>query len=676
MSQSKNNKTGQSPASGPTYPTYDLPQFLARANAAADAGRIEEATRLLNDDAVELVREMVENDPSRVFVMYALATAFRKTGQMRRAEDWYKKILKGGQDNSAYNELGIICRAQGRLSEAIQYRRKALQAYPDDAGICNNLARDLIQAGEIKEGFDLLRKSVEKAPEHADIRSNLLNHLHHLPDLDPQALFDEHEQWGRIHAPPSLAGASHDNAADPDRRLRVGYISPDFRTHSVAYFFEPLLDGRDRQNVEVYGYGNVAFPDRMTERLKRKFDYYRNVRGLRDEAVARIIEQDRIDILVELAGHSDGNRLLVLARKPSPIQVTYLGYPDTTGIQAVDYRLTDDLADSPQSQQFHTEELVFLPDGFLCYSPADFAPPVASLPAIRKGYITFGSFNNSCKINPLIITLWAQILKANTGSRLLLKFRAGDDRQIRDNYFRRFERLGIPRDRLDICGFKSAVEHLQLYGEVDIALDTYPYNGTTTTCDALWMGVPVISLVGKCHVSRVGLSILTRVGLELFAASTHQEYIARAASLAAKPHALAKIRASMRQRMLAGKLCDADGFARSVEAAYRKMWHRWCKPRSSVLAAGCSQKSRVEGRESRIDKRVSSIENQESRPAFPLKRALLSIDEYAAREGLSRDIVEHCGKLGIVQIRKHKGKTFVVDVPLSPYSYIPDTPMP
>jgi len=297
---------------------------------------------------------------------------------------------------------------------------------------------------------------------------------------------------------------------------------------------------------------------------------------------------------------------------------------------------------------------------------------VASLPALQKGYITFGSFNNSCKINLLIITLWAQILKAQPGSRLLLKFRAGDDRQVRDNYFRRFERLGIPRDRVDIYGFKPAVEHLQLYGEVDIALDTYPYNGTTTTCDALYMGVPVISLVGKCHVSRVGLSILTRVGLGFFAALTHQEYIDRASALAAKPHALAKIRASMRQRMLAGKLCDAKGFAHRVEAAYRKMWHRWCQARSSVLAAGCSQKSRFESRESAIRCPAESIENRESRPSFQLKKSLLSIDKYAAREGLSRDIIEHCGKLGIVLIRKYKGKTFVVDLPLSPYSYVPE----
>jgi predicted O-linked N-acetylglucosamine transferase (SPINDLY family) len=571
--------TNQSPASEPAHPEHDLPQFLVRANAAAQAGRIEEAIGLLNDDAVGVIRQIVEKDPSRMFVMYALATVFRKTGQLDRAEQWYKKILKHGPDDSAYNELGIICKAQGRLSEAIQYRRKALKKYPDDAGICNNLARDLLQAGEIQEGFDLLQKSVQKAPDHPDIRSNFLNHLHHLPDLDPRVIFDEHKQWGRLHAKPALAALSHNNDADPDRRLRVGYISPDFRIHSVAYFFEPLLDAHNHLAIEVYGYGNVAFPDQMTQRLERKFDRYRNIRGLGDETVASIIEQDQLDILVDLAGHSDGNRLLVLARKPAPIQVTYLGYPDTTGMQAVDYRLADSLADLPQSQKFHTEKLIFLSQGFLCYRPADFAPPVAPLPALRKGYITFGSFNNSCKVNPTIMALWAQILKANGDSRLLLKFRAGDDKGVRDNYFRQFERLGIPRDRVNICGFKPAVEHLQLYGQVDIALDTYPYNGTTTTCDALWMGVPVISLVGQCHVSRVGLSILSRVGLEFFAASAPEEYVARAVALAAKPNALAEIRDSMRQRMLSGKLCDAKGFARSVEEAYRKMWHRWCRYR-------------------------------------------------------------------------------------------------
>ena len=196
---------GQSPPSKPAHPEHDLPQFLVRANAAAQAGRMDEAIGLLDDDAVEVIEKIVEKDPSRVFVMYALAAVFRKTGQPQRAEVWYKKILKQGPDNAAYNELAIICKAQGRLSEAIQYRRKALQAYPHDAGLCNNLARDLLQAGEIQEGFDLLQKSVEMAPDHPDIRSNFLNHLHHLPDSDRRMIFDEHKQWGRLHAPPQVS---------------------------------------------------------------------------------------------------------------------------------------------------------------------------------------------------------------------------------------------------------------------------------------------------------------------------------------------------------------------------------------------------------------------------------------------------------------------------------------
>jgi protein O-GlcNAc transferase len=586
MSRTESKKIGQSPNSKPTPPKQLLPQFLIRANAAVEAGRIDEAIHLLNDGVIEGVDEIIEKDPDRFFVMYALASLFHKTGQLHKAEDWYKKILKRGPNASAYNELGSICRAKGHLSAAIQYRRKAMEAYPGDAGICNNLARDLIQSGQTQEGFELLRKSVEKAPKHADIRSNFLNHLHYMPELDPHMLFNEHKRWGRIHAPATLVRESHKNVVDCDRRIRVGYISPDFCIHSVAYFFEPLLDGHDREAVDVCGYGNVAFPDQMTKRLKSKFDHYLNIRGLNDETVAHMIEQDQVDILVDLAGHSRGNRLLVLARKPAPIQVTYLGYPDTTGMEAVDYRFTDGLGDLPQSQQFHTEELVFLPDGFLCYRPADFAPPVASPPNIRKGYITFGSFNNSCKVNSSIISLWAQILKVNKDSRLLLKFKAADDQQVKDNYLSQFERLGIPRERVDICGFKPVIEHLQLYGEVDIVLDSYPYNGTTTTCDALWMGAPVISLVGECHVSRVGLSILSRLGLEFFAARTPEEYVAKATALAASPRAIAKIRASMRQRMLASKLCDAKGFAQSVEAAYRKMWHRWCQCRGENVPSG------------------------------------------------------------------------------------------
>ena len=348
--------------------------------------------------------------------------------------------------------------------------------------------------------------------------------------------------------------------------------------HSVAYFFEPLLDGHNHDVVEVYGYGNVRMPGGVTERLKQNFDHYRNIRGLDDETVVDMIQRDKIDILVELSGHTTDNRLLVMAHKPAPIQVSYLGSPDTTGMESIDYRFTDALADAPESQEFYTEELFFLPDGFLCYKPADFAPPVAPLPALRKDYITFGSFNSSSEVHPHIIELWAKILKANRNSRILLKFATSIESQMNRDYFSQFEELGIDSSRVAICGRKSIDEHLRLHGEVDIALDTYPCNGFTTTCETLWMGVPVISLVGKCHVSRVGLSILSSIGLDLFATLTPGEYVAKATALAMNPAALAKIRASMRQRMKDSALCNAKGFAQKVEAAYRKMWHRWLEP--------------------------------------------------------------------------------------------------
>ncbi|HEC04157.1 MAG TPA: hypothetical protein ENI81_11545, partial [Phycisphaerales bacterium] len=368
----------------------------------------------------------------------------------------------------------------------------------------------------------------------------------------------------------------HDNTIDPDRRLRIGYISPDFCGHSVSYFFEPILEAHDAEAVEVYGYGDVSCPDQVTEELKVKFGHYRNICGLRDQEVAKMIEQDKIDILVDLAGHTSGNRLGVMARKPAPVQVTYLGFPDTTGMGQIDYRLTDETADPPDAQRFHTEKLVFLPGGFLCYKPPGFAPPVNSLPAIEKGCFTFGSFNNNCKIQPDMMRLWAEILKRRESSRLLLKFGGGDDPAVRDHYLREFESFGISRERVDICGRKPTIEHFRMYGRVDMALDTYPYNGTTTTCEAMWMGVPTLSLAGKAHASRVGLSILSRMGLGDFATSTPAEYVEKAVAFSGELDNLAKIRASLRSMMFNSPLCDKKRFTKSLEAAYRAMWRQWC----------------------------------------------------------------------------------------------------
>ncbi|MBW7988496.1 MAG: tetratricopeptide repeat protein [Planctomycetes bacterium] len=556
-------------------PTGALPQSLIEANEAVASGRIEEATRLLNDKVEQAVLEIIAQDPLRTDIMLALGMLFKQTKKIYKAKDLFEKILQQEPHPLVYNELAYICRCMGHLSDAIKYQIKAVEADPNNAELLANLARMLIAAGNAQEGINLFRKAVEIEPANAAMHSNFLFNLHYLPNLDPQMLFAEHERWGRIHAPVSLGQVSHSNVPDPDRRLRIGYISPDFCSHPVAYFFEPLLDGHDPKVVEVFGYGNVRMPGEITERLKQKFDHYRNIRGLDDSTVVDMIQRDKIDILVELTGHTTDNRLLMMAHKPAPIQVTYLGSPDTTGMEAIDYRFTDALANPPESQKFNTEELVFLPDGFLCYKPSDSAPPVSSLPASRNDFITFGSFNSRSEIHPHIIKLWARILRANRDSRILLKFGVSTDRRMNRHYFSQFEQRGISSSRVAICGWKPMDEHLGLYGQADIALDTFPSNGFTTTCEALWMGVPVISQVGQCHASRIGLSILNTVGLGFLAAFTPDEYVAKATALAANTQALAKLRSSMRPLMKDSALCDANRFARKAEAAYRKMWHRW-----------------------------------------------------------------------------------------------------
>ena len=555
-----------------------IPEILTSAQAAVKEGQIAEAKSLLNDQAIETICQMVDKDSSRKDLILIFAALLWKIGQEEKAEQCYKKVLEWGPNAVAYDRLGCLCQYTGRMTEAIKYQSKAVETEPDRPEPLANLARALLETGQTQGGIELLRKAVEKMPQNPQVYSNLLFRLHYLPDLDPEVLFSEHTRWGQIHAQPKLAKTSHSNCLDPDRKLRIGYISPDFRRNSVAYFFESLLDGHNHEAVETYGYANVEFQDQFTQRFREKFDHYQNIRELDDVSLAALIEQDKIDILIDLAGHTGDNRLTAMAYKPAPIQVTYLGYPDTTGMDAIDYRLTDALAEPPGAQKFYTEELVFLLDGFLCYRPPDFAPTVAPLPADKKGYITFGSFNNSCKINPVIAELWAEILKACGNSHLLLKLKGGGEPEIKGRYAGYFEQFGIGSERLDICGWKSPPEHLQLYSQVDIALDTYPYNGTTTTCEALWMGVPVVSLIGsKHHASRVGLSILSRVGLEFFAASSPPEYVAKAIALAENRHSLAQIRSSMRARIAASGLCHAKAFTRQVEAAYRKMWRRWCQ---------------------------------------------------------------------------------------------------
>jgi predicted O-linked N-acetylglucosamine transferase (SPINDLY family) len=346
----------------------------------------------------------------------------------------------------------------------------------------------------------------------------------------------------------------------------------------VARFLLPLLANHDHQAVEVFAYAQVPVPDEMTQRLRSQTDAWRSLVGLSDDQAAELIRQDRIDILVDLAMHTSGNRLLVFARKPAPVQVTYLAYAGSSGLNTMDYRLSDPYLDPPGGDESaYIEQTIRLPDTYWCYRPV-VDLPLQPPPSVEKGFVTFGCLNNFCKMNEALLGLWAQALRAVPHSRLLLHAHEGSHRQRVLEYL---QREGIERSRVNFAGKMPTEAYFGLYQSIDIALDTYPYGGGTTTCDALWMGVPVVSLAGKTAVSRAGLSILSNIGLPELVASTSEQYVSVAVELANDLRRLQESRSTLRQRMEVSPLMDATNFARGIETAYRRMWRAWCASHTS-----------------------------------------------------------------------------------------------
>jgi predicted O-linked N-acetylglucosamine transferase (SPINDLY family) len=356
-------------------------------------------------------------------------------------------------------------------------------------------------------------------------------------------------------------------------RVRIGYLSYDYRQHPIAHFIDPVLRYHDRTGFEVFCYHTDPRADAITARLKGWVEHWRSVPAVTDDELEQVLRDDQLDILVELSGHSDGNRLRVLARRVAPVQVTYLGYPNTTGLASIDYRITDALADPPgESDEFNCEKLVRLPEGFLCYSAPDAGAPSRIPPLRRKGHISFGSFNNFPKITPACIALWARVLASVPDSTLFIKTHGLDDPGLRTLLLERLTRAGIRTGRVSVAGpTRSHREHMEAYSEVDIALDTFPYHGTTTTLDALWMGVPVITLAGDRHAARVGASILSVLGLADFVARTPDEYAAAAVRLSGDAERLEDLGRALRQRLASSPLTDGRGFTANLEAAYLKM---------------------------------------------------------------------------------------------------------
>ncbi len=538
------------------------------------------------DEAAACYQRALRLKPDYALAHNNLGNVFKDQGELDEAAACYQRALQLKPDYAlAHYNLGLVCQDRGNLDEAVACYRQALRRDPAYAIAYNNLGNALKDQGNLDEAVASFRRAVELEPDDHTAYSNLLYTLVFCPGYDARAILEEHRLWSRRFAEPlARLIEPHSNNCSSHRRLRVGYVSPDFRDHAQSFFTAPLLSAHDHENFEIYCYADVARPDEITARLGSLADVWRNIAGLADEQVARLVRQDRIDILVDLTMHMAGNRLLVFARKPAPVQVSWLAYPGTSGLSTVDYRLTDPYIDPPGLHDHdYSEESIRLPDSFWCYDPLAGEPAVSTLPAVESGFITFGCLNNFCKVNDSVLKLWAQVLKAVDGSRLLLLAPGGS---VRRRTLDLLEREGVGRDRVTFVARQPRPQYLELYHRIDIGLDTFPYNGHTTSLDALWLGVPVVTFVGPTPVARAGLSLLANLGLSALVAETRDQFVSIAVALAGDVSRLCELRATLRDRLQASPLMDAPRFARMVEAAYREMWRRWCKKQAPVGVGG------------------------------------------------------------------------------------------
>ena len=542
----------------------NLGTVLKAAGRLADARDAYERALVLNPDYAEAHSNY--------------GNALLDLGRIQEAVESHRRALVLNPDYAvAHNNLGSALKRQGEYEAAAASFETALKLMPAYSDALSNLGEVLRESGDAGAAIDYYRRALDADGARPGIHSNLLYALNCVPEFDRGAHYAEHRRWAELHTRP--ATVSHGNDPNPERRIRIGYVSPDFRRHSVTYFIEPVLAAHDPGVVEVFCYASSNLRDEVSDRLRSMAHGWRDIHALGDGEAAKRIGADGIDILVDLSGHTMNGRLALFAQRPAPVQVTYLGYPNTTGLDAMDYRLTDARADPEgDGKAFHTEALVRLLDGFLCYRPPDDTPPVAPP---GDGPVTFISCNNLAKVTPPVVAAWAELLARLPDSRLLLKAKALGDAGTRRRMAESFARLGVAEGRIDMMGWVETGSHLDVYGGVDIGLDTFPYNGTTTTCEALWMGVPVVTLSGDRHAGRVGTSLLAQVGLGELVAPSTAAYVETALNLAADRQALGRLRGSLRSMIADGGLTDGKAFTAELEAAYRKMWRDWCGRRTA-----------------------------------------------------------------------------------------------
>ena len=563
--------------------------------AAAALSLLEEALAAapgdgaLHNSRAFVLQALGREDEARTACRSALAVApdlldaclnLAMLGAVEEAEAWARRIVARQPDAEAWRVCGRLgttlleCR---RYGQAVAWLHRALRLRPAEARLWERLGLALRHLMRFREAEAAYREALRLAPDFAAAHSALLSMLGYHVLVGPRRLLEEHQDWDRRHGggEARLRTFSHGPRRDGER-LRIGYVSPDFYRHAVSSFMEPLLEYHDRARVEVYCYAEVPRPDEITRRLRARADVWRSTVGLDDEAVARMIHADGIDVLVDLAGHShaDRSRIRVFTYKPAPVQVTYLGYFSTTGLRAMDYWIVDEVTVPPDSVELAVEQIYRLPRCCVSYRPPVEAPPVAPRPAGSP--LTFGCFNDVTKIGDEALRCWGRILQALPAARLVLKAGQLADPGVRAAVTARLAAHGVAAGRLSLLPpTPGQAEHMACYGQVDIALDTAPRTGVTTTADALWMGVPVITLAGARFIERLGASLLHSVGLESCIASDADDYVARALALAEDAGERRRLRETLRARLAASSLCDGRGLARALESAYQEMWAAW-----------------------------------------------------------------------------------------------------
>lgn len=563
------------------------------------------------DRAVVAYDTAIRIQPGVARLHYNLGNALNELGRLDDALAAYHAAIRIGPDFAeAHSNLGNLLKRMGRLDDAIAAHETAIGIRPDYAEACSNLGNALGAAGRLDDAIAAYDAAIRIRPHFANAYSNLGNALTDIGRLDdavaahdtairirPDFAEAHSNRLMGLHYHPGvgidviLAGtrqyaerfetcltpASFANPADPDRRLRIGYVSGDFGSHPVGHFLSPVLAFHDRMAVEVFCYANGTYPGEVARRLRDVADHWRNLAGLSDTAAAELVTSDGIDILVDLSGHTGLNRLPMFARRPAPVQATWLGYWGTTGLSRMDFILSDATTIPPGSEAGYTERVLRLPNCRFCYKAPDHAPlPAPSPPCLRNGHVTFGSFNNLAKVGPEMVRLWADVLRATPGSRLLLKWKSLADAGMRRRLAEAFEAAGIAPARLELRGASLHRAMLDEYGDVDIALDPCPFSGGLTSCEALWMGVPVVTLPGPEAQSRQTSSFLHAIGYTDWVATSRDDYIRIAVALAADHRNLDRLRHDLRRCMAASPLCDGAAFTRGLEAAYRSMWRSWC----------------------------------------------------------------------------------------------------